>query len=132
VGGSLDLPTEEKREPWGNIFDKVFPYFLSIGMTHKQFWYDDPWLVKAYREADKLKQKRFNDEAWLQGMYVYDAVSIVHYNFNKKKGAKAINYPKQPYDFFAEQDTKSEEDKVIEARAQATVWLSNLVNSYKK
>lgn len=48
---------------------------MSIGMTYEQYWYGDPLMVKAFLKADKLMQERKNAEAWLQGMYIYDAVS---------------------------------------------------------
>lgn len=48
---------------------------MSIGMTYEQYWYGDPLMVKAFLKADKFRQERQNSEAWLQGMYIYDAIS---------------------------------------------------------
>lgn len=63
--------------PYTEIFYKKFPYYLSIGMTEEQYWDRDSTLVKYYREAEELRQEKFNQEAWLQGMYVYDALARI-------------------------------------------------------
>lgn len=68
-------------------------------MTYEQFWNEDCLLVKAYREADKIKAERKNTELWLQGRYVYEAlldVAPILHAF-AKKGTKARPYPNKPY-----------------------------------
>lgn len=80
-------------------FNKLFPYYLSIGMTYDQFWNEDCLLVKAYREADKIKAERKNTELWLQGRYVYEALLDIAPLLHAfaKKGTKARPYPSEPY-----------------------------------
>lgn len=85
--------------PYTEIFNKKFPYYLSIGMTAEQYWEQDPMLVKYYREAEEIRKERMNQEAWLQGMYIYDAlmrVSPVLRAF-AKKGTKAQPYVEEAY-----------------------------------
>ena len=60
---------------YSEIFYKQFPYYLSIGMNEEQYWDKDPLLVKYYREAEEIRKERINQELWLQGRYVYDAIS---------------------------------------------------------
>ena len=55
-------------------FYECFPYYLSIGMTPEQYWDGDPTLTKYYRKADEIKKERLNEELWLQGMYIYEAL----------------------------------------------------------
>lgn len=68
-------------------------------MTEAQYWDGDCTLPKYYREAEVLRKERVNREAWLQGMYVYDAISrltpILH--AFAKKGAKPKPYVEEPY-----------------------------------
>lgn len=93
------------------MFEADCPYYLSIGMTYEQYWYGDVWMVEAFREADRLKQKRKNQELWLQGMYIYEALcdaSPLLHAF-AKKGTKAVPYREAPYDLF--QDQKQEKPK---------------------
>ena len=81
------------------VFNKQFPYYLSIGMTEEQYWDGDCELVKYYREAEEIRKERMNQEAWLQGMYVYDAIlriSPVLHAF-AKKGTKPKPYVDHAY-----------------------------------
>ena len=68
-------------------------------MTYDQYWNDDPTLVKYYRKADEMRSERRNEELWLQGMYVYEAlcdVSPVLHAY-AKKGTKPQPYSEKPY-----------------------------------
>ena len=96
-------------------FYKVFPYYLSIGMTPEQYWDGDPLLAKYYRQADELKRQRRNQELWLQGMYIYEAlcdVSPVLHAF-ANKGTKPIPYMDRPYSLTSEEreDAKKLQEK---------------------
>lgn len=77
-------------------------------MTYDQYWYGDVWMVVDFIKADEERQKRQNQEAWLQGMYIYDAVSCAIENAFKKKGERPAKYPEQPYDIFKEDKSKKE------------------------
>lgn len=96
------------------MFNEHFPYYLAIGMTYKQYWEEDCTLVKHYRKADEIKQKRVNQEAWLQGMYIYDVllrVSPVLHAF-AKSDVKPVEYLKKPYSITEDdrlQDIKEQE-----------------------
>lgn len=105
--GSSGIDEEEKEEstsilPKGktleSIYEKQFPFFLSIGMTYEQYWNDDPTLVIPYLEAFDLKRKRKNQEMWLQGLYVYKAIGSFAEIFVglPAKNAKVQDYMKEP------------------------------------
>lgn len=74
----------------------MFPYYLSIGMTARQFWEQDVWLAKAYRDANTLSIERRNQELWLQGLYNFNAVSTALGNAFSGKGKKAHTYIEKP------------------------------------
>lgn len=68
-------------------------------MSEEQYWDRDCLLVKFYREAEEMRKERVNQEAWLQGLYVYDAVvriAPVLHAF-AKKGTKPRPYVEEPY-----------------------------------
>ena len=93
-------------------FYECFPYYLSIGMTSEQYWDGDPTLVKYYRKADEMKKERLNEELWLQGMYIYEAlcdVSPVLHAF-AKKGTKPQPYSDKPYSI---NEKQRERDEII-------------------
>ena len=81
------------------IFEREFPYYLSIGMTYDQYWEKDCQLVKAYRKAAELRKSQMNAEAHLQGMYFYEALCNVSPLLQAfaKQGTTALPYPAQPY-----------------------------------
>ena len=89
--------------PFSNSYTKAFydqfPYYLSIGMTSEQYWDGDSTLPRYYRKADELNRKRKNQELWLQGMYIYEALCDVApiYHAFAKKGTKPAPYPDHPY-----------------------------------
>lgn len=67
-------------------------------MSNQEFWEEDPDLFWAYRFSFyNTKKEEFNSYdyiAWLNGVYVYQAVSVALNNaFSKTK----IEYPSKPY-----------------------------------
>ena len=94
-------------------FYELFPYYLSIGMTSEQYWDGDSTLVKYYRKAEELRNERRNQEMWLQGMYIYEAicdVSPILHAF-AKKGAKPHPYPSKPYAITEKQIQQEREEQ---------------------
>ena len=91
---------------------------MSIGMTYDEFWNQDVRLVETYRKAAELRDKRRNQELWLQGMYIYEALCDASplFRFSMKKGAiKPEPYAKEPYPITAAEAREREER---EARAK--------------
>lgn len=136
-GGGGDDPAPSFA--YTEIFKKVFPYYLSIGMTYEQFWYGDVELVKFYREAWRLRQQQENQRLWLQGLYVYEAVldaSPVLHAF-AQKGTKPIPYRDQPHELFgkrsAGQKRISQEQKSDnKAKAMMEIFMVNFNRRFEK
>lgn len=100
-------------------------------MTYDQYWYGDVSMVKAYREADKLRQERMNTEAWLQGMYIYDlltrACPIPAVLVDGKK-AQHRSYMTEPYQLFKGQEVEEEQDNQEENELlQAELYMRQMV-----
>ena len=95
-GGGRSAPISNS---YTQAFYDNFPYYLSIGMTSEQYWDGDSTLTKYYRKADELNRKRKNEELWLQGMYIYEALCAVSPVMNAfaKKGTKPRPYADHPY-----------------------------------
>lgn len=77
-------------------------------MSVKEFWEDDPELFWAYRfsyiQSIKQKQEIANTNMWLQGAYIYEAVSVALSNaFSKTKST----YSKEPYDLYGTKEDKT-------------------------
>lgn len=110
---------------------------MSIGMTYNEFWHEDVWLVKYYREADELRLKRQNHLAWLQGMYVYEALYDVSplFRFTMKGKVKAEPYVKEPYpiteDELKEREEKKARLKEERMKAQFEQFVKGMMNKKK-
>ena len=95
---------------------------MSIGMTYDEFWNQDVKLVEVYRKAMELREKRRNQELWLQGMYIYEALCDASplFRFSMKKGVvKPEPYAKEPYPITAaevrereERDARAKEERL--------------------
>ena len=85
-------------------------------MTPEQYWDGDPMLAKYYRKADELRRQRKNQELWLQGMYIYEALCDVSpiYNAFAKKGTKPRPYADRPYSIT--ESERKDEKKIREER----------------
>ena len=120
---SEDIDLKESRReiysststPYTDVFIKRCPYYLSIGMTEEQYWDKDCLLTKYYREAEEIRIEKANQMAWLQGMYIYDALARISPILRafSKKGTKAQPYPEEPYPIGKKsaEDSKNKKEK---------------------
>ena len=85
-------------------------------MSYEQFWNESPYLAVAYRDAYKLKRQIANEEAWLQGLYIYDAFAVCLANAFAKRGSTKQNYLEKPIDIFplTEEEKRRREQVEIE------------------
>ena len=100
---------------------------MAYGMTYEQFWYGDPWMVRAYAQAYKLKRQLADEDAWLIGLYVTKAVGTALTGAFSNKQAK---YFEKPLDIFP----KTEGQKQAEIRAEKNKlvnWLSKMQRAFK-
>ena len=116
VSDSLFSESQGRRDPdytYTQDFYKMFPYYLSIGMTPEQYWDGDPILVKYYREAERFRRQRVNEELWLQGLYVYEAICDVAPVLHAfaKRGTKVHPYADAPYPIDKVQKELQDENK---------------------
>lgn len=94
-------------------------------MTAKEFWEDDPMLFWSYRisyiQRKKSEQILQNQMMWIQGAYIFDAVTKAIANSFSKHSK--YNYLEKPFDLTGEQHVKKEElnEKVTQ---QNNYWAS--------
>ena len=125
-----ELSTQDKT--YTEIFKEVLPFYIRIGMSFDQFYNQDVTLAPVYRKAYEIKNEHDNNQLWLQGMYIYDAVRNAIYNaFCRKAVQQAASYTSKPYPINQEQLDKDHEKTVERERAKAKVWMENWVNAYK-
>ena len=104
VGSDTEAP-DNYRE----IFDKAFPLYLAMGMTYNEFYREDHTLVIAYRKAYEKRREKENQDFWLVGAYVYQAICraaplLIPFN----KHPKPEPYLDKPFPLFADEVERQE------------------------
>jgi hypothetical protein len=129
VGGELlNEGATTHSKTYTETFEELCPFYLAIGMSSAEYWDGDPSLTRYFRKAYKIKQEEINNNAWLQGMYIYDAVSTALHNALRGKNQKAREYAKQPYNFENKEKSEYEKAKEVEIEQQkAAAWMDNFV-----
>lgn len=123
-------------------FNRVCPYFISIGMTYEQFWYGNPLMVKTYQKAFELKEKRESYKErwsiWEQGLYTYEAICDVSPVLRAfSKATKPLRYPSKPYnidkfELDIDDENKKKEEKQKVERMKTQIFFENWAKEASK
>lgn len=82
---------------------------MSWGMSYNEYWHGKPILAKYYWEKHKIDIEQRNQELWLQGLYIYDALAVVMANsFSKNSKQKYLD---KPIDLFPKTEEQKEDEK---------------------
>ena len=106
---------------------------MSLGMSREEFWDGDISATWDYIEAQRYRDKKQNENAWLNGMYTYNALSVMCANLFSKNASNKYEYPNEPYKLYlTEKETEIERKKQEEQSAErAKMQLELLVNKFK-
>lgn len=81
-----------------DYLNELCPYAMSLGMPLEEYWHGEPSYINHYVKADEIKQKRLNNQLWLQGAYVYYALCCASPMFNSlAKDHKPKRYLDEPF-----------------------------------
>lgn len=80
-------------------------------MSYEQFWDGDVSAHKAFREAHKIRLRERNQMAWLQGMYIYEAIADLSPVLKAFAKGRPKPYCKEPYPLFEEDKERSAEEE---------------------
>ena len=142
--GSSGLISEEKPRVEDTsltiLFEKACPIYMSYGMSYKDFWYGPAFMTTFYRDAHRLKVRQQDENNWMLGMYVYEAIldcTPVLHAFSKK-GTKPLPYSENPY-LMDKLDTKTKAQREQEEqqsqeneRLKFIVQMNNWCRATKK
>ena len=118
------------------VFEKLCPIYMSYGMSYNDFWFGSPYMAKFYREAHDIVVKKQDENNWMMGVYVYEAlcdVSPILHAFSKR-GTKPLPYRDKPLTYDENRDkTEEEKEREIEAeRLKFTIQMNNWFRATKK
>lgn len=106
---------------------------MALGMSYDEYWNGDCMLVKYYRQAERIRQRRMNSQAWLQGRYVYDAIMavapvLIPFNKHPKPG----EYPKEPYPIDRETREAAEKKRMEMQKAKFMAKIGRVNEQLRK
>ena len=132
---------EQAAESFGEVFDREFPRYLALGMSAREYWEEDCHLVVAYREADRIRQERDDQLAWIQGYYIYEALCSAAPLFRSlDKRPRAQEYPQKTLTQRIREHRRAEEEArtawdvelQVEASRDAFAQMAAQFNRMKK
>lgn len=130
VTDSLSEPSD--TETHTEVFDKLFPYYIAIGMSEEQYWDRDCELVKFYKKAHQIKLQQINHQLWWQGLYIYEALCNVSplLQVMGKGPRRPLPYPKEPHPITQEEvvERKRREmaEKFANMKARMEAWQTDV------
>lgn len=96
------------------IEETWLPRAISIGISYDDFWHMNPHIIQIHIKAHKQWLQERNELAYIQGVYMRDAIESSICNGFRAKGSKPYEYPKEPYEFWGERElTEQEKDMQI-------------------
>ncbi len=107
------------------------PAALSIGVDYDVFWRLNPRLLTAFVDADRRRKRELELQMYVQGKYVYDAVSIALANGFRKKGTQPVDWLEEPYRIipFTEEE---EAERAEEERRKAIEFFNAMIPAHKE
>ena len=141
--GNSRLISKEERSKVESIsltesFEEACPIYMSYGMSYNDFWYGPAFMAKFYRDAYNIKIKQQDENNWMAGMYVYEAIldcSPILHPFSKK-GTKPLPYAEKPYLLDKLKEKEKTEEEIEQEKENekliAMVHFNNWFNATKK
>lgn len=138
--GSSGLISEERPKVESTslttLFEKACPMYMSFGMSYHDFWYGPAFMTTFYKDAHKLRLRQQDENNWMLGMYVYEAIldcSPILHAFSKK-GTKPLPYTEKPYlmDKFESKTEAEKEQEVENERLKFAVQMNNWFRATRK
>ena len=133
-GGVKSRPSPSQR--YGDKFEELCGYYMSLGMSYSDFWDGDACMAKHYRQLSEIQKETRNTELWLQAAYIYEALICASPIFNplSKKG-KPFPFRSEPIPITAAGSKVSSErrkKKMLENGKEAMRAMMAAINSQFK
>lgn len=111
-------------------FEDLCPTYLAMGMTYDEYWNGDVCAAKMIRHAHEIKMRTENQMLWLQGRYIYDALTQVYPLYNGWAKGKVSPYTAEPYPLTAHEDKMRKEEKQKAQMEHIRDYLERKMNKY--
>lgn len=96
-----------------------------MGMSPSEYWDGDPKLTTYYRDAQRLKDKKENFNAWLHGLYIYNAMVCVSPLYRDwVKDHHPEKYFAEPIEIYPKTKAEAKDDETRQDKANEAAILS--------
>lgn len=128
IAPALDREITDEDYP---LFDLLLDFAKDkiFAQGYDQFWYGDVWLAKVYRDAEELRKRRANTEAWRNGFYMASALSSTVGNMFRKKGSSPIKYMDRPIPLTQKEKDEYEYQRAVEAQERIKRMMFSMMES---
>lgn len=114
MGGNPVNGETSKQLSFSELFIQMFPYYVEMGMSYEEYWRGPLWLVKSYREVNKLRREEEEAARHRQGAYFMQALRVAMSGFRKDKSS-VEKYPDEPWPI-TEKEAKEREARDAKRR----------------
>lgn len=99
-------------------------------MSSEEYWHGAPELAAAYRKKAELETEYHNQLAWWQGLYIYEALSVIKAQAFAKddREAKKYSYTSEPYRIKPYTEEELEQKKKEDAQKASDRAIAELTN----
>lgn len=128
-------PSHHLHQTLSEAIDESCAFYMSIGVPYDEFWNGDYTHFKYYVNKFRVEQERANEHAWLQGLYIYDAVGTALANAFQAKSKPPVPYRKEPIQLYdrTEEEKKREQERIArDFRAQIDALGQRLAKKHRK
>lgn len=137
-GYDSEVNQEVESISYTKTFEECCPIYMSYGMSYDEFWHGAAYMTKFYRESNKLRLKQQDENNWMLGMYVYEAImdcSPILHAFSKK-GTKPLPYADKPFlmdKIVPREKTQKEiEQEKENERLKAIIYFNNVFRAMEQ
>ena len=106
------------------------PKYLAIGVDYERFMSSCPKELEPFVEAERLRILKRDEDMWVMGMYVQNAVSVAVEHCLAGKKAKS-QYLKLPLREKMEEENKISEEKLQRQREQFVAQLMIMKTNFE-
>ena len=118
---------------FGQLFDEQCGLYMAMGMSYDDYWNGEPDMPKHYRKKRETERQFRNEELWLQGMYVYEAILACAPALNAmSKKPKPLPYSQKPYPITSKDLEDTRDEQKMKQLEDGRQWMIDFAEKFNK
>ena len=130
---AVSRETKQVEHTYTEIMEAHCPLYLDAGMSYSDYWDGETEMVIPYRRLLERKREWQNQMLWLQGRYIYDALTAVMPALSiKSKSTKIEPYIEEPYPITRKMEKEREEEKQRKQFEKGIAYMKSFTEVFNK